>query len=90
VAAFSETSLADWLSALGTRVTHLHLHDNDGTADQHLPLGQGTIDFAYLFRFLTSPQGPPARPLIALEPHREEDVPQMVAGLAAMWPAAWR
>ncbi|MBU1741151.1 MAG: sugar phosphate isomerase/epimerase [Proteobacteria bacterium] len=90
VAAFSDTPLDGWLSALGAQVTHLHLHDNDGAADNHLPLGQGTIDFAHLFRFLTSTKGPPAPPIVALEPHQEQDVPQMVAVLETMWPSAWR
>ncbi len=26
-------------------VAHFHLHDNDGTADSHSPVGAGTIDF---------------------------------------------
>ncbi|HVP96484.1 sugar phosphate isomerase/epimerase family protein [Methanoregula sp.] len=30
---------------LGTRFTHLHLHDNDGRRDTHSPVGEGTIDF---------------------------------------------
>jgi sugar phosphate isomerase/epimerase len=25
------------------RLTHTHLHDNDGAADRHWPLGQGTV-----------------------------------------------
>jgi len=27
------------------RVVHIHLHDNDGSGDQHLPLDEGTIDW---------------------------------------------
>lgn len=26
-------------------LTHVHLHDNDGSRDQHLPMGTGTIDW---------------------------------------------
>ncbi len=29
----------------GGRIRHIHIHDNDGTGDQHLPLGKGKIDF---------------------------------------------
>ena len=36
-----KADLADWLSALGAFPMHLHLHDNDGSADQHLGLGEG-------------------------------------------------
>jgi sugar phosphate isomerase/epimerase len=32
----------------GRRVRHYHVHDNDGTGDQHLRLGAGTIDYTAL------------------------------------------
>lgn len=36
---------AEILEAWGTRLRHVHLHDNKGgTADLHLPLGTGTVD----------------------------------------------
>ncbi|HEY3378838.1 MAG TPA: sugar phosphate isomerase/epimerase family protein [Armatimonadota bacterium] len=41
--AFSSTPVLDWITALGERISYVHLHDNDGSADQHLPLGQGNI-----------------------------------------------
>jgi sugar phosphate isomerase/epimerase len=31
---------------LGVPIRHFHLHDNDGTADSHLAVGEGTFDFA--------------------------------------------
>lgn len=34
-----------FLSRIG-EVDHVHIHDNDGTSDAHLPLGGGTIDWA--------------------------------------------
>lgn len=33
---------------LGRRLWHLHIHDNDGSADLHLPVGWGTVDWAGL------------------------------------------
>lgn len=37
----------------GGRIAHVHLHDNQGgTADQHLPLGAGRIDFVRHLRAL--------------------------------------
>ena len=27
------------------RITHVHIHDNFGASDQHLPLGEGTVDW---------------------------------------------
>ena len=36
--------------------THLHLHDNDGRLDQHLAVGEGTIDFTPVYeRVRTNP-----------------------------------
>ena len=37
--------LDEMIEKLGDRIVHVHIHDNDGTADQHLTLGKGTIDF---------------------------------------------
>ncbi|MDR2613394.1 MAG: sugar phosphate isomerase/epimerase [Deltaproteobacteria bacterium] len=45
-------NLGRWLDIAGDRVGHLHIHDNDGSADQHLPLGAGRIDFAEVWRLV--------------------------------------
>lgn len=34
---------------LGSRIQAVHLHDNDGAADQHRPVGQGTIEWEALW-----------------------------------------
>ena len=39
----SQTSVLQWIEALGNRIGYLHLHDNHGEVDEHLGLGQGTI-----------------------------------------------
>lgn len=46
---WSELPHAEWVARMGKRLAHVHVHDNDGTADQHRPPGQGTIDFDALF-----------------------------------------
>lgn len=43
---------ADFIKQLGKNVIHLHLNDNDGSCDLHLPLGKGSIDFVPLLREL--------------------------------------
>jgi sugar phosphate isomerase/epimerase len=43
---------ADFIKQLGENVIHLHLNDNDGSCDLHLPLGKGSIDFVPLLREL--------------------------------------
>ena len=43
------------LAAYGSRLKHVHLHDNKGGgADLHLPLGTGTVDVAHHVRGLQS------------------------------------
>jgi len=42
---FSDISAPEWVLAWGSRLYHVHLHDNDGANDSHWPLGRGTIDF---------------------------------------------
>ncbi|WP_448568826.1 sugar phosphate isomerase/epimerase family protein [Thermus sp.] len=41
-----------YLEALGDRLLHLHLHDNHGQKDDHLPVGAGCVPWAKLAPFL--------------------------------------
>jgi sugar phosphate isomerase/epimerase len=49
---FSSGSLEEWFAELGHYLAESHLHDNHGQADEHLPPGEGQIDFPLLFRLL--------------------------------------
>lgn len=49
---FSKSPLEDWMDALGPYIVELHLHDNDGASDQHLPMGDGQFNFRRLFDIL--------------------------------------
>jgi sugar phosphate isomerase/epimerase len=42
----------DYIDAFGDRLTHVHIHDNHGKWDEHLPLGSGKIDFRNVVRSL--------------------------------------
>jgi sugar phosphate isomerase/epimerase len=42
------------LSRYGERLRHVHLHDNNGHADLHLPLGAGNIDMPRMVRTIRS------------------------------------
>lgn len=65
---FSKVSLEDWLRCLKPYIFELHLHDNNKTSDQHLPIGEGTFDFGKLFSTMKG------RDLIyTLEAHNPED-----------------
>ena len=49
---FSKVRLEDWMEALNPYIVELHLHDNDKTSDQHLPVNEGTFDFGKFFYLL--------------------------------------
>ena len=49
---FSKVRLEDWMEALNPYIIELHLHDNDRTSDQHLPVDEGTFDFGKFFYLL--------------------------------------
>lgn len=46
---FADDSAPVWVKAMGARLQHVHLHDNDGKADHHWPIGKGVIDFDTFF-----------------------------------------
>ena len=83
-AAFSHVSFASWLDNLGEFMAQLHLHDNHGIQDEHLPLGKGKIDFPMLFKYLKEKGLEPS--IITLEPHREEDLWPSLEYLERIWP----
>ncbi len=57
----------NFVSFLSGRLVAFHVHDNDGTADQHLEIGEGKIDFNVLMPHMKS-QGVP----MVLEVHSLE------------------
>ena len=42
---YSRVPIRGWFDALGDRIGYLHLSDNNGSFDDHLPLGDGNIDW---------------------------------------------
>lgn len=64
---FSSTPVIDWVTMLGERITYVHLHDNDGSSDQHLPLGQGNIPLVEVLTALEA-HAPRAIWMIETEP----------------------
>lgn len=43
---------AVFLNILAKHVHHVHLHDNHGIVDEHLPLGRGTVDYVGIIQTL--------------------------------------
>lgn len=47
---FSSIPVPEWLKCLKDYIVELHLHDNDGSSDQHKPIGDGIFDFDWFFK----------------------------------------
>jgi sugar phosphate isomerase/epimerase len=65
---FSKAPLPLWFDLLSEFIVEVHLHDNDGARDEHLPLGEGEMDFGEFFDLLGRIN---PRPILAVEPHEE-------------------
>lgn len=64
-------SLAEWFERLGKHLVHLHVHDNLGEGDDHLPIGEGLICFDEFFA-LVARHGPQAT--LTLEAHEAQSL----------------
>lgn len=47
----------DFLKMYKGRVSHVHLHDNMGKRDEHLPLGKGNVDWEHVMDSLSNYKG---------------------------------
>jgi sugar phosphate isomerase/epimerase len=70
---FSKRDWHEWIAVLEGRLVEVHLHDNNGKKDQHLPPGDGKFDFSGFFRLLRERR---LSPIYTLEVHQEEDLPR--------------
>ena len=75
---FARAPLEDWMEQLGRFIGHLHLHDNFGKFDEHLPVGNATFPFD---RFFAALKDLNVRPTITLEAHTQEHLWQSLANL---------
>jgi sugar phosphate isomerase/epimerase len=80
---FGTVKLETWLDQAAPHLKHLHLHDNLGDRDAHLPLGQGSIDFFALFNWLGNAKDAPT---LALEAHNLSDLDISLAALEPYLP----
>lgn len=78
---FSHTPLNIWLQELGKYLGQLHLHDNHGSTDEHLPVGKGNFPFADLFQSLKKKK---IHPIITLEAHAQDDLWQSLENIKEM------
>lgn len=67
--AFAKGDMEEWVRELGPHMAEVHVHDNNGGHDDHLPVGDGSIDFRFFFALLEKYSD---NPVITIEPHGEE------------------
>ena len=77
-ALFSRTPLHQWAEALGENIMLMHAHDNRGQRDDHLPIGEGTLNYRGV---LLAALDAGARPILTIEPHRKEHFPRSLSAL---------
>ncbi len=73
-------NLEEWLEAAAPVLGHMHLHDNDGSFDDHKGPGAGTIPFDALFAGLDK-RG--LSPTFTFEPHTPDDLLRVLEFAAA-------
>jgi sugar phosphate isomerase/epimerase len=49
---FKHVDMEEWFSVLGSYIAHVHVHDNHGQRDDHMPIGDGSIDFDLYFKLM--------------------------------------
>jgi sugar phosphate isomerase/epimerase len=75
---FSSLPVHRWAEAFGSDMGEMHVHDNRGGRDDHLPVGEGSINFLGVIRAAVDAGG---RPILTTEPHRKEHFPRGIAAL---------
>jgi len=75
---FTKVTLEKWLSMLGNKIREMHLHDNYGTRDDHMPIGMGTFPFRELKVFLNAHR---EGLILTAEIHDEADAAQGIKNL---------
>ncbi len=73
---FGKRGWEEWVKRLGKRMVEVHIHDNDGKEDQHLPPGDGKFDFSGFFHLLREQR---LSPIYTLEVHQEEELARSFA-----------
>jgi sugar phosphate isomerase/epimerase len=79
--AFGTASYEEWMEGLGGRLGEIHIHDNDGRSDQHLPIGEGNFPFQGFFDLLRRKR---LKPILTIESHSDAGLRRMLANIETM------
>ncbi len=66
-----KTNVSDWIKAYGTKLYHMHIHNNFQQNDDHSNLANGTLNFEEIFNTLMQEA---ITPTLVLEMFTEEDI----------------
>ncbi len=64
-----------------SRLGEIHIHDNHGATDEHLPVGEGTFPFP---EFMEGVRERNLAPILTVESHSEESLVRMVKNIRTM------
>jgi sugar phosphate isomerase/epimerase len=78
---YSTATLEEWMNGLGDRIGQIHIHDNNGLLDQHLPVGEGIFPFQSFFRMISERK---LEPVITLESHSERNLWRTLDNIKAL------
>lgn len=78
---FGSVPQAVWIAELGDRLGEIHIHDNHGVTDEHLPVGEGNILFHELFALVRQKS---LKPIFTVESHSKKILDRMLQNLHAM------
>lgn len=84
--AFGGAPLGLWIDDLADFLGEIHIHDNHGTDDEHLPVGEGNIPFADLFSMLRQRN---LRPIFTVESHSKQRLRRTLENIRAMELLEW-
>ena len=68
---FSTVPMEAWFTSLAPYIQEVHVHDNCKSSDEHLPMGDGDIDFDLFFRLIRRYS---VHPIYTIEPHKVDDL----------------
>jgi sugar phosphate isomerase/epimerase len=78
---FGSESPGEWMESLGDRLGEIHIHDNHGTADEHLPVGEGNFPFRELMQMVRERN---LKPILTVESHSDKNLWRMLNNIRAM------
>jgi sugar phosphate isomerase/epimerase len=74
---YSKVNLTTWFDMLGYKICELHVHDNYGKHDDHLPAGEGNFPFKKLMKLLNNIN---KKIVLTIEPLTKSDAKRAVVG----------